>query len=165
MFNNIGRKLKILAYISFILGIGGSIISSIAYFILGSVLTGILIIILGSLCSWVCSWGTYAIGLLVENNEQQQEDLILIQSKLRALELKLQSANQDEKTPATPKVVVTPTPKTKAATPLADDQAKEQTYLFAMQMYQQRSYDIAYNAFLKIPGYKDADKYIQELTK
>ena len=164
MFNNIGKKLQGLAYISFILGIGGSIISSIAYFILGSVLTGILIIILGSLCSWVASWGTYAIGLLVENNEQQQKDLSLIQSKLRALELKLQSANQDKKTPATPKVAVSPTQSAKPVPPLSE-QDKEATYFYAIQMYKQGRYDIAYNAFLKIPGYKDADEYIAKLQK
>ena len=48
---------------------------------------------------------------------------------------------------------------------MTPDNTKEPTYIFALQMYQQRSYDIALNAFLKIRGYKDADKYIEELQR
>ena len=45
------------------------------------------------------------------------------------------------------------------------DSIKEATYYFALQMYQRGSYDVALNAFLKTSGYKDSDKYIDELKK
>ena len=88
MFNNIGKKLQVLAIVSFILGVIVSVISGLIYCIMGSTMVGILVIIFGSLGSWIGSWSIYALGLVAENSENQLADLILIKTKLRSLELK-----------------------------------------------------------------------------
>lgn len=51
----------------------------------------------------------------------------------------------------------------KAQKESSDSSNKEKTYLFALQMIKTRSYDIAYNAFLKIKGYKNVDELIKEI--
>ena len=67
MFDNIGKKLKGLAYF---ICFGGIIIFLIFGIILlfdGLILIGLLTIIFGSLESWISSWITYAIGEIAEN--------------------------------------------------------------------------------------------------
>ena len=53
--------------------------------------------------------------------------------------------------------------KTKANEQEADSSDKENTYLFALQMLNVRSYNIAYNALSKIKGYKDSDELLKEI--
>ena len=43
------------------------------------------------------------------------------------------------------------------------DADKEKQYQFAVQMMETRRYEIAYNAFIKVKGYKKADEYIADL--
>ena len=184
MFNNIGKKLQILAIISFILGFIASIVIGIYYlFQLDSILPGILIIVFGPLGSWIGSWSIYALGFIAENSENQQEDLILIKTKLRSLESKpankvtpptttpntptnVVSTVQQKKTftPNTPTNVVS-TVQQKKTLPTLSEQGKEATYHYAMEMYKQQHYGIALKEFKKVLGYKDADKYIAELQK
>ena len=92
MFNNIGRKIKVLAKITCWIGIILSIVCGILIIIsdaslpvslpiqesygrsyykfsyrINPILLGIVIIVIGSLASWIGSWITYAFGELVEN--------------------------------------------------------------------------------------------------
>ena len=62
---------------------------------------------------------------------------------------------------ATPAPVNTPTPDTSSNN---IDAEKEQLYLFGVQMYERRSYQVAYNIFTKIPDYKNAIEYIEEIA-
>lgn len=73
MFNNIGRKLKGLAIVMFILGTVGVLVGYL--FLLGSamrnssdgvIITLIIGLIIGLIASWVSSWQLYAFGELVE---------------------------------------------------------------------------------------------------
>ena len=76
MFDNIGRKIKVLAKVICWIGIIASIIAGIIYWA-GianlykkswiDVLIGLLIIVGGSLFSWIGSLTTYAIGEIAEN--------------------------------------------------------------------------------------------------
>ena len=66
MFNNIGGKLKGLAYFLCSFGIISSLITGIIT-TEKDVLIGILTIVLGALFSWISSWITYAIGEIAEN--------------------------------------------------------------------------------------------------
>ena len=163
MFDNIGQKLQGLAVVSFILGVIASVISGLLYlFLLETILTGILIIVFGSLGSWIGSWSIYALGLVAENSERQSALLTLLYSsscKTQQEVTTIQKATQSVAKSTKEEKTVKP------KAPTVQVNTQEQTYLFGLQMYQQRSYDIALNAFLKIPGYKDADEYIAKLQK
>lgn len=65
MFNNIGSKIKTLAYINTAIGM----IASIIYGFL-TMPAGILAIIVGCIASWTGSFALYGIGQLVENSEK-----------------------------------------------------------------------------------------------
>lgn len=74
MYSNISGKIKILAYISAILGIITSFFGGL-YFIIQSIVSysdehlagiGFLIMIFGSLSSWAYSWLIYGFGELIE---------------------------------------------------------------------------------------------------
>ncbi len=94
MFNNIGRKIKVLAKILCWVGIVLSVITGVAILASGSythltingeyttvsnVPAGILTIVIGCLISWIGSFFTYGFGQLIENsdiirNEMQRKD-------------------------------------------------------------------------------------------
>ena len=67
MFENIGAKLKGLAYFLCVGGIICSVIYGIVCFNTLDALTCLIIIASGSLGSWISSWVTYAIGEIAEN--------------------------------------------------------------------------------------------------
>ena len=68
MFDNIGGKLKGLAYFLCSVGIISSLITGIVIITTEKEgLIGILTIVLGALFSWISSWITYAIGEIAEN--------------------------------------------------------------------------------------------------
>ncbi len=72
MFNNIGKKLKVLAWITFI---GGSVYSVVKTFQLWSLypanpLIGLLALIGGVLGSWLGSWLFYGVGQIAEDTER-----------------------------------------------------------------------------------------------
>ena len=42
---------------------------------------------------------------------------------------------------------------------------KDSNYSFAVMMFEQHSYEVAYNSFIKIKGYKDTDEYLKKLKE
>lgn len=82
MYQNIGRKLKILAIVVCCLGIIASIVWAIAFWQEQETLRydlrvgripGFVILILGSLLSYLSSWGLYAFGELVQTSCERTE--------------------------------------------------------------------------------------------
>ena len=78
MFNNIGKKIKTLAYFVFLIGIIGSIVSSIILFAQSHgdgavILFGFLSLVIGPILSWVFSWFIYAWGDIVDNVQSIKE--------------------------------------------------------------------------------------------
>ena len=70
MFNNIGKKVKIMAQVICFIGIVAWIIVGISYCLhWRAFFTGILVAILGSFLSWLSSLALYAIGHIAENTE------------------------------------------------------------------------------------------------
>ena len=74
--------------------------------------------------------------------------------------------------PATVKPVATPAPQPAASEPAQPaattatqsfDRQKENLYLYGVQMFERRSYQVAYNIFSKIPDYKNANEYLEKL--
>ena len=85
MFNNIGKTLKIIAWIEMILGIILSIISGVVTLTIGvvtltigQVILGLIIIVAGILFSWLGVLVLYAIGHIAENTEKILEKLNLM---------------------------------------------------------------------------------------
>ena len=72
MYDNIGKKIKILAKILFIIGAVASMIVGITLMIIdksgrGVVgLQGLLWLLLGPIVAWFSSWGLYGLGELIE---------------------------------------------------------------------------------------------------
>ena len=88
MFDNIGKKIKVFAIVSFILGIIASIVFGIICIVLGNQISsnsygadkeagtelvtyGITILISGCIGSWLVSLTTYGFGELIEQNQIQ----------------------------------------------------------------------------------------------
>lgn len=69
MFENIAAKIKTLAQVLCLVGIGFSVIYGINLMANDAVLLGLLIILLGSLMSWVSSFCLYGFGQLIENSD------------------------------------------------------------------------------------------------
>lgn len=114
MFNNIGRKIKVLAKISCWLGMLGSVVVAIALFAASSnayrseeqttmIIAGIIVLIGGNLASWIGSFKLYGYGELIEQttkiayytrpvgNSFEKEDAVAIQKKQQALQQKEQA--------------------------------------------------------------------------
>ena len=72
MFENIGAKLKGLAYFLCVGGIAGSVIGGISLMSNDLVLFGLLTAVVGSLGSWISSWVVYAIGEIAENTQKNR---------------------------------------------------------------------------------------------
>ena len=49
--------------------------------------------------------------------------------------------------------------------PIDPNEAKQQYYMFALTAISQNNYDVAYNAFKKIQGYKDSNEQIKALEE
>ena len=72
MFDNIGRKVKFLAYFTFVLGCILSVIRMIQFWqgdLQDSPGIGFLILIVGVIFSWIGSWVIYAIGQIAEDTD------------------------------------------------------------------------------------------------
>lgn len=69
MFNNIGQKLKLLAYLQVILGIICGVIISIELSILNLAIYGLIFLLFSPLLSLFAAWITYGIGTAAENSE------------------------------------------------------------------------------------------------
>lgn len=83
MFTNIGRKIKVLAWVVCIVGILGSFIGAIYLWVnaghfydsVGLILSGFITLIVGSLVSWVGSFFCYGFGQLIEKTEENNYHL------------------------------------------------------------------------------------------
>ena len=75
MFKNIGKKVKILAWVEFIAGIILSIILGISTIIEGAIIVGLISIALGVFVSWLATLVLYAIGQTAENTEKILEKI------------------------------------------------------------------------------------------
>lgn len=73
MFDNIGRKIRMLAKVLMWIGIIAFAIYGIVMFTEEKVLAGFLIIVIGALYSWVSSFVLYGFGQLVENSDIEAE--------------------------------------------------------------------------------------------
>ena len=90
MFNNIGKKIKIVAIITFILGSIISIILGLSMIAIScqeyvqddtAFPTGITILISGPIVSWLGSLTTYGLGYLIEVSEENNRLLVNTQHK------------------------------------------------------------------------------------
>ena len=68
MFNNVGRKIQVIAVVLCTLGIIGSLVLGISLCII-SVISGILAMLLGCISSIILSIVVYGIGVAAENTE------------------------------------------------------------------------------------------------
>ena len=69
MFDNIGFKIQMLAFVSSIIGIVFSIIAGIIS-MFSSILSGIIIVVVGSFVSWIGSFAFFGLGQLIENTDR-----------------------------------------------------------------------------------------------
>lgn len=92
MFNNIDRKIKGLAVFYTIVGIIGSIIGAIFYWVNDAILIGFLILIFGILASWIGSFMLYGFGELISKSSNIEERI----KKLQFLTV-CQNSNQNNK--------------------------------------------------------------------
>lgn len=67
-FGNIARKIKIVALVTTILGIVGSVISGLILIFTGAFLIGLITAVVGALSTWIGSFVLYGFGELVENS-------------------------------------------------------------------------------------------------
>ncbi len=77
MYKEIGKKIKALAQIICVIGIGISIIIGILLMVRDDdmIFAGILILLLGSLLSWIGSFMTYGFGELIDKTCQISKNL------------------------------------------------------------------------------------------
>ena len=189
MFINIGRKIKLLAIVSTVIGMIASVVGGIIVMAeLEQVLSGLGIIVGGCLFSWIGSFVLYGFGELIESTQSVEDNTNMISAQIRkAIESNAtapKTVGKSGSTAAKPAVAPTPTVK---ATPVAQStptvnstpvvkpavkkavgdglspEKKEEYYLFALQTIERRSYNVAYNILLKIPGYKNADELLEEI--
>ena len=74
MYNNIGKKIKILAKVIF--GVEAVLTFIIGLALLGEdAVSGLLVLIIGPIIGWVSSWVLYGFGELVENVKEIKEVL------------------------------------------------------------------------------------------
>ena len=211
MFEDIGEKIKIVAVISFLLGVLASIIGAIVLFTQELVGIGFLVLICGPIVSWLSCIAFYGFGELIVASSCNNAALVEIHSKLYTLERNVekiakQSTHSNhspskQKTPSqtiktvqpiieqpaieksvteqptisqpktTPAPVVTPAPSPVATIkPVKSnvqpvDAEQEKLYMYGVQMFERRSYQVAYNIFLKIPDYKNVQEYLEKLKQ
>jgi hypothetical protein len=198
MFEDIGEKIKIVAVISFLLGVLASIIAAIVLFTQELVGIGFLVLICGSIASWLSCIAFYGFGELIVATSCNNAALVEIHSKLYTLERNVekiakQSTHSNhspakQKTPSQTIKTVQPIiekpiieqpaieksvteqpvekkPVVKAQATKSEDIDKEKLYIYGVQMFERRSYQVAYNIFLKIPDYKNTQEYLEKLKQ
>ena len=75
MFNNIGKKVKILAWLELVAGIALSILIGIVIILSSQFLIGIITMAIGILISWIATLSLYAIGEIAENTKKMLEKI------------------------------------------------------------------------------------------
>jgi hypothetical protein len=210
MLKNIGEKIKMVAVISFLLGVLASIIAAIVLFTQELVGIGFLVLVCGSIASWLSCIAFYGFGELIVATSCNNAALVEIHSKLYTLERNVEkiakqsthsnhspskqktpsqtiktvqpiiekpiieqpaieksvtkqpTISQPKTTPATAQTSI-PTPIKTETQDAPLDKDKEQLYIYGVQMFERRSYQVAYNIFLKIPDYKNTQEYLEKL--
>ena len=166
MFENLGAKIKLLAIISTIAGIIISIVIGFVFISHVFLLRGFLVMVVGCFLSWIGSFTSYAIGETLENTEKLLYKTQELLSKPSTPPHPQSTIVKEQTQPSTIEIkpITYPTPAqptiSNTITPILQ---QEQQYLFALQMMERRSYDIAYNALVKIKGYKNVDELIAQL--
>lgn len=96
MFDNIGRKIKKLAEINTIIGIGASFLGGILMlFMTTQFLRSFLVFLLGSIASWIGSFVLYGFGQLIENT-----DILVAESKKQCQNEVTSVSSSDPSAPA-----------------------------------------------------------------
>ena len=191
MFENIGEKIKIFAIILTVLGVLGSFIGMIAAWVEGEeFLLGLGILVGGVISSYIFSCFIYAFGELVDNshkiaintqrtaNKQPAPTVVHTTSSctVKKIPARVVPTATVAATPApapaaapTPAPVVTPAPSPVATIKPVKSNVQpvnteeEKLYLYGVQMFERRSYQVAYNIFSKIPNYKNVQEYLEKL--
>ena len=176
-YTTTGPAIKIFSTVFLSLSIVSFTIASIILFANEDIASGFGILIGGIIGSFVIFFFLHGFGELVENSVRQCIYLENISNKLNNL------SNNQQNSSAAPVSAPAPTqqqltdvlrnannkisapPATKPTpAPSVQKDPKEEIYQFAVRMYLQRSYKMALNSFLKIPGYKDVDEYVAKIN-
>lgn len=122
LYNNIGNKIKILAFVIATIGSILSLIFSIVALSNNLIIEFILIIVLGPLFSWISSFILYGFGQIVENSDKNISKL----NNLSENTLKKEYKNKNSKTLTNNKITLSSEILEKIATILAnlDDSKK-----------------------------------------
>ena len=99
MFDNVGSKLQIMAFVFFIIGTIASVILGIATWIAGSFWYGLLVIVIGILSSWLSNLAIFGIGVCAENSETT----IILLKEIKANQLKTATQHTDNAPQTAPK--------------------------------------------------------------
>lgn len=93
MFKNIGKKIKVLAVISFIIGTIASIAGAVVLFVLSQewgapeevlIASGIMLIIIGPLVSWIGSFLIYGYGELIQKTSEIEKHILELKTSRKA---------------------------------------------------------------------------------
>ena len=91
MFNNIGKKLKVVAVVFCWIGIIASVVYGIILINNYQEVVGAVTIVVGALSSWIGSFALYGFGQLVENSDLQTERMWKVQTDMEKLTSELSS--------------------------------------------------------------------------
>lgn len=177
MFENIGGKIKTWAKICTIIGFVLSvIITMICWANELKFGLGVIILIVGCFISWISNLTLYGFGELIETNAQIAQNTYSLMRITTSQSSILQGISKTQQKYMLPKNIVSHTQKNflpdnidtrpeDIRNPLSlDELEKEKLYGYALQMYGNRSYEVAYNTLLKIKGYKNTDQLLSELA-
>lgn len=96
MYDNISKKIKILAEVLCIVNVVLLIISSIIMFIAGDILGGIVVLLLSPIISWVSTFTLYGLGELIEKVNDINKNLI-DERRERAVEKEIKRKEEAKK--------------------------------------------------------------------
>ena len=110
MFDNIGKKIKVVASIYCWIGIIASIILGILVISEGEDLIGWVVIVAGSLFSWISSFALYGFGQLIDNSDIQTDIMRQEQNDRKKHEERQAETVPDSVHEVAPRPVVPPAP-------------------------------------------------------
>ena len=83
LYGNIGRKIKLLAFVSFIVEAIGGIVVGFVMMGNASFPVGLLIVIVSPIVAFIASWLLYGLGQLIENSELQKDGINKLSTSVR----------------------------------------------------------------------------------
>ncbi len=94
MYDNIGRKIKILAGVMTWIGILAALIGGVCIIVIDDdlVVVGLLVMVVGGIVSWISSFVLYGFGQLIENSD------ILVRMNTKGGAISRQSQDEDAET-------------------------------------------------------------------